>query len=551
MNPAVESIPASEPVRVLRERCAQVGMALWRVDATGVAIERPRGAEVLSRWGASPFIEAAIRRAARRWADNPAPAPELLFEGCWVVPIPEINRRRLAGYIVCIALGEDALKTDQFRAACGASHLDVEAAQAALEPFAVWNARSIAASDRLLGWCLEDQRSIASFETTLEGFSSQLTDSFEEISLLYTLGRSMNQLVHPQKFVKQVCEELHATLAFQWIGVRFVSGDRLARGMADRLFVSGKMPCDATSFGAETTRILATLDDGASVIIPGEHLGELCSSPDQSDQVLVHPVVRDGHVVGALMAGGKQGADAQVSSVDRKLLDAASGYLSILLDNAFLYDDQQLMFVGTLEALTASIDAKDPYTHGHSERVAHLAAELGRAYGLDEEQVERVRIAGLVHDIGKIGIPEAVLCKSGNLTSEEYAKIREHPEIGYRILKDIPMMDDLLPAVLYHHERLDGTGYPHRLQGDEIPLFARIVCVVDSFDAMSSTRTYREALTRADVLGEIRDNAGTQFDAEMVDLLMGLDLSRYDELVAKRPAVVEARLKLPPRGSAA
>jgi len=530
------AIQLSEPVRVLRDRCARIGLAMWHVDPTGSVIERPRGAEVHSRWGASPFIEASIRRAARRWNDTAELGPEELFDGCWLVPMAETARRKRVGYIVCVALGATALDADQFRAACDAAHLDVEAARAALAPVAVWNERSVTTVDHLLAWCLEDQRSIASFESTLEGFSSQLTDSFEEISLLYTLGRSMNQLVHPQKFVKQMCEELHATLAFTWICVRFVPSDRLARGMADRLFVSGQMPCPATDFGAETTRILATLDDGASVIIAGEHLGDLCASPDRSDQALVHPVVRDGQVVGALMAGGKRGSDAQVSSMDRKLLDAASGYLSILLDNAFLYDDQQLMFVGTLEALTASIDAKDPYTHGHSERVAHLAAELARAYGLDEEQVERVRIAGLVHDIGKIGIPEAVLCKPGRLTDEEFDVIKQHPTIGYNILKDIPPMSDLLPGVLHHHERWDGRGYPHGLAGMDIPPFGRIIAVADAFDAMSSDRAYRSRMSREKVLSILRDGAESQWDPALIDTFLRLDLTYFDRMIADHSA---------------
>lgn len=267
--------------------------------------------------------------------------------------------------------------------------------------------------------------------------------------------------------------------------------------------------------------------------------------------VLAHPIARDGRVVGVLLAGGKEGQTGEVSSFDRKLLDATSGYLSILLDNAFLYDDQQLMFIGTLEALSASIDAKDPYTRGHSERVSHLASRLAQAAGLDVDQVERMRIAGLVHDIGKIGVPESVLCKTGRLTRSEYEQMKRHPEIGYHILKDIPLMDDLLPAVLHHHERYDGNGYPHGLRGEHIPMSARIVCVVDSFDAMSSNRTYRTAMTREEIMAELRANAGSQFDPELVEAFVSLDLSRYDELVARHYAGLERGIHELPRGAAA
>ena len=164
-----------------------------------------------------------------------------------------------------------------------------------------------------------------------------------------------------------------------------------------------------------------------------------------------------------------------------KLLGATAAHMAIFLENAALYDDLNAMFLGTLEALTASIDAKDKYTSGHSRRVAHLTQKLARAIGLPENTISRMRIAGLVHDVGKIGVPEAVLCKPGKLTEEEFDLIRKHPEIGHRILKDIPQLKDILPGVLYHHERWDGRGYPHGLSQQQIPMVARLIALADSF----------------------------------------------------------------------
>jgi HD-GYP domain-containing protein (c-di-GMP phosphodiesterase class II) len=184
--------------------------------------------------------------------------------------------------------------------------------------------------------------------------------------------------------------------------------------------------------------------------------------------------------------------------------------------------------------------------------VAHLAAALAVAAGLDEEQAERIRVAGLVHDVGKIGVPEAVLCKTGKLTDEEYALIKEHPEIGYHILEDIPQLDDVLPGVLYHHERFDGRGYPEGRCGPDIPQIARIIGLVDSFDAMSSNRTYRAAMERARVMQELRANAGTQFDPELVEAFMKIDLRHYDELVARHHAqAAKGSLRVRKRGAAA
>jgi HD-GYP domain-containing protein (c-di-GMP phosphodiesterase class II) len=165
--------------------------------------------------------------------------------------------------------------------------------------------------------------------------------------------------------------------------------------------------------------------------------------------------------------------------------------------------------------------------------VAHLSCRLAAALGLDEHSAERVRIAGLVHDVGKIGVPEAVLCKTGRLTDEEFALIKTHPEIGHRILKDIPHFDDVLPGVLRHHERWDGKGYPGGLAGEAIPLVARILALADTFDAMSSTRSYRPALPREKVLEDFRRCAGTQFDPALVERFLTLDFVEFDRMVAE------------------
>jgi HD-GYP domain-containing protein (c-di-GMP phosphodiesterase class II) len=235
----------------------------------------------------------------------------------------------------------------------------------------------------------------------------------------------------------------------------------------------------------------------------------------------------------AIMAGSKHGEDTQVSSYDIQLLEAAAGFIGAFLDNSALYADQQAMFLGTLEALSAAIDAKDRYTCGHSQRVAHLAWQLAKSTGMSDEQSDRVRIAGLVHDVGKIGVPEGVLTKAGKLTDAEFEAIKLHPEIGHRILKDIPLLEDVLPGVLYHHERFDGRGYPHRLVGDGIPLIGRIIAIADTFDAMSSSRSYRAAMPRATVLAEIQRSAGSQLDPALVPLFLGLDFSTYDRMVTQ------------------
>jgi HD-GYP domain-containing protein (c-di-GMP phosphodiesterase class II) len=163
--------------------------------------------------------------------------------------------------------------------------------------------------------------------------------------------------------------------------------------------------------------------------------------------------------------------------------------------------------------------------------VALLTAQLAQSAGLDADQVDRFRIAGLVHDIGKIGVPEHVLTKKGGLTGAEFAEIRKHPEIGAKILQEIPQMEDILGGVLHHHEKYDGSGYPHGIAGEDIPMIARLISLADTFDAMSSTRTYRNAMTRQSVLDELSRVSGTQFDPELTDLFVKLDFSEWEMLM--------------------
>ncbi|MFC4769490.1 HD-GYP domain-containing protein [Effusibacillus consociatus] len=182
-----------------------------------------------------------------------------------------------------------------------------------------------------------------------------------------------------------------------------------------------------------------------------------------------------------------------------------------------------------LAAMAAAIDARDPYTHGHSSRVAFWARELASALGLPNKQVEEVYYGGILHDIGKIGIEDAILNKTGKLTHEEYDKIKQHPVIGYQIVERAGVFPELLPAIRSHHERIDGKGYPDGLQGDQIPLIARILAISDAFDAMVSDRPYRKGMPVETALQQIKEGAGTQFDEEFAAAFVKLVSSRSTE----------------------
>lgn len=206
--------------------------------------------------------------------------------------------------------------------------------------------------------------------------------------------------------------------------------------------------------------------------------------------------------------------------------------LAVALENARLYEEMRQLFFNTVASLANAIDAKSPWTKGHSERVMNVAANIARELGLDEAAVERVRLCGLLHDIGKIGVMEALLEKPAELDEDEFPPIRLHPEKGVAILAPISQLQEVLPGILHHHEFYDGNGYPAGLAGEAIPLDARIIAVADSFDAMVADRPYRKGLAVDAAAGELARCAGTQFDPEIVDCFC----SRLAHLLGK-PAV--------------
>ena len=233
-------------------------------------------------------------------------------------------------------------------------------------------------------------------------------------------------------------------------------------------------------------------------------------------QLIVVPLVEGSKVFGWL-AAFNHAQDHELGTVEASLLTSVAAILGIHSGNADLYREQADFFAGVVRALTSAIDAKDPYTCGHSNRVARVSVRLAQEMGLPADQVNTIYLSGLLHDIGKIGIDDTVLRKPGPLTPEEYEHIKKHAEIGHRILADLKQLDEVLPVVLHHHEQWDGRGYPHKLAGEAIPLLARICAVADAFDAMGSDRPYRKGMPEQQLDGILRSGAGQQWDAQVID----------------------------------
>ncbi len=198
------------------------------------------------------------------------------------------------------------------------------------------------------------------------------------------------------------------------------------------------------------------------------------------------------------------------------MLEALSNQAAIAIENGKLYSNLKDLFINTVRSLAATIETKDMYTRGHSERVTMFSEMIADELGFSAEEIEKLNLAGLLHDIGKIGIDESILRKPSKLTDEEFNEIRKHPEYAANILDSIPQLKHIIPAVKHHHERYDGNGYPDKLKGDDIPYFARILAIADTFDAMNSSRPYRKALEFDVCLNEVIRCAGTQFDPAIV-----------------------------------
>lgn len=220
--------------------------------------------------------------------------------------------------------------------------------------------------------------------------------------------------------------------------------------------------------------------------------------------------------------GDSQSGFCEFGSVEIQLLKSVGTILGIHNSNLKLYREQSELFGSAVQALTSAIDAKDQYTAGHSDRVAQFSVAIAQQMGLDESECNTLYLAGLLHDIGKIGIDDQVLNKPGELTPQEFAQIKLHPQFGYEILKGVRQLDNVLPIVLHHHEAWNGTGYPHGLAGTAIPQMARIMAVADSFDAMSSNRPYREGMPDEKIDSVLRNGAGEQWDAEVVEAFFAI-----------------------------
>jgi len=368
--------------------------------------------------------------------------------------------------------------------------------------------------------------------------SSELAQTYEELVLLYKISTNMEIVEPDANFLQMACDSLTEIVSVEGIAIL---QERTLDEQSRFVLVAGAgvIDVDEQMTSRLYNRLLEELNKGKEALLDSEVDAPFKYDwPKNIRNIIVVPLCGRGktgsseeerhhtgpgqpaidNVIGMLVAANRLDK-ADFDSTDVKLFTSVASQCAVFIENNRLFKDLEELFIGSLKTLTRSIDAKDRYTRGHSERVAFIskwiAEHLAQTEHLSQEQIHKIYLAGLLHDVGKIGIDEKVLCKTGRLTTRERNKLRMHPSIGANILGGIKQMRDIIPGVLCHHERVDGKGYPNGLKGDQIPLMGKIVGLADCFDAMTSERTYRDALSVDDAIAEIEDRLGTQFDEKV------------------------------------
>jgi len=392
-------------------------------------------------------------------------------------------------------------------------------------------------------FCFESRSS-----SQMELVSTELAQVYEQLVLLHKINTNMSVTHIDNKFLQMACDSLTDIVNVEGIALLLEKTEtgsmrlNLAAG-------SGLIDFDNHMAAILHNRLIEARDDGKEALLDSEvDTPFKYDWPDSIKSIIAVPLTtkkiyeagnmeashKSGRVIGMLVAVNRIDKP-DFDSTDVKLFDSVAGSCAVFIENGRLFRDLQELFLGSLRALTNGIDAKDKYTRGHSERVAFIskwiADKLVEEGKLEKEEIPKIYLAGLLHDIGKTGVDETVLCKEGALSKYEWDCIKAHPSIGAGILNEIKQMREIIPGVLYHHERIDGRGYPNGLRDEQIPLIAKIIGMADSFDAMTSKRSYRDAMTVEQTLKEIRKGLGTQFDEKVGNAFLNSDVERLWEIM--------------------
>lgn len=388
--------------------------------------------------------------------------------------------------------------------------------------------------DQMLLSFAEHFKAAAKAAQQLEKVSLELSRTYEELVLLYNMSTSTKVTQSNAIYLQMACDQITLLVNVEGIAV-FVERDVDGEKRLVLTAGSGVVEIDQLTADILQIRLAEELKTGKEALLDSRVDSPLKYDwPDGIRNIIAVPLYAGDRITGLMVATNIIG-EQDFDSTDVKLFNSVANQCAVFIENNRLFGDLKELFIGSLKSLTNSIDAKDQYTRGHSERVAFIsrwiAEKLAQQRPIEEEEIHKIYIAGLLHDIGKIGVNEVVLKKEGKLSSDDLNHIKSHPRVGADILADIKQMKDIIPGILYHHEHVDGTGYPEGLTGDEIPLIGKIISLADAFDAMTSKRVYREAMSIKRALDEIEKALGTQFDKEVGEVFIKSDIRKLWNII--------------------
>jgi HD-GYP domain-containing protein (c-di-GMP phosphodiesterase class II) len=363
-------------------------------------------------------------------------------------------------------------------------------------------------------------KAVLSLSKELKSKNIELQTMVERLEKINEVGRMLTSIIETDELIKIIIRTTAELLQTEKGSIH------LARSEEEKLTLVYKRGIGVEATTAQVHEIHSLyselLSEGASVLIGKD------DAQNRLPAIGV-PLKMKGQIIGGMHLETK-GGGAEFSEDELELLVTLANQAMVAIENAWLYETVKNNYFGTIQALVNALEASDQYTKGHSERVRYLSLELARYVGLDFKELEVLEHAAILHDIGKIGIDSMVLNKKGQLSSSEFSLVRAHPIIGDEILGPIGTLEGVRTTILQHHERYDGGGYPYGIAGDEISLKARILAVVDTFDAMLMDRPYRKAFPLNLALDELRQGAGTQFDPFVVNAFLELLYTKEDLL---------------------
>ena len=511
--------------------------ARFRAAGVFIALLRPGGGVDYYDMSASPFF----LRYVLPLLNNLGPsAPQLSpgsahhdiaidrLPGIIVAHLPHPQKRQTQNLLVLAARDQEFSLTEDVLRLCNRLGLDSTWLGREADELPSYGAPALERHARLFAESLRDQIRLAEAQTELNNVSEQLAATYEELSLIYHVSSGMTVTRRATDFFRQTCLETQHVIAARALGVAM----RGESGRFGESVVCGPLELPELVISRLAEDLHNLMRERGSLVISNDLSRDkkLSWLAEHAQQLVAVPLQRHEQFLGCLFALDKK--DGDFNSSDGKLLGSIATESAIYLENSRLFEDMRGLMMGLMHSLTSAVDAKDTYTCGHSERVALLSRHLAQQISVSDQEVEQIYMAALLHDVGKIGVPEAVLQKTGKLTPAEFDQMKKHPEIGARILQDVRQIRHLIPGVMHHHERYDGGGYPAGLAGQDIPLMGRIICLADCFDAMTSNRTYRRALPIEVAMAEIKRCAGTQFDPVLAEAFLRTTAEGYRELLS-------------------